>query len=249
MTEAQRMQKMESLGSKIKRQFKSSTESRAARKVSTKTNSLNNIDALVNTAVDYASRARIGGIPMIDYFDNVDLKAANEDLKGFNTQLNRLIEIAGKNGQSTAITCEMMARAAFRAAAINAFQNGDTSLNSIQQPLAQYPEISIPADVFGITDDKYERDEISENEERHYRAQEIADIAPELVVKMIGTWIWITGPTWKYSKELKAVGAKFNGKRKCWYVAGERGTRNREGLAKEERYTVVEYGFYDEAIM
>jgi hypothetical protein len=36
-------------------------------------------------------------------------------------------------------------------------------------------------------------------------------------VELIGTWLWITGDTKRYSASLKALGLKYNGKRKAWF--------------------------------
>ena len=35
--------------------------------------------------------------------------------------------------------------------------------------------------------------------------------------EIIGNWLWIGGNTYQYRKDLKEMGFKFAGKKKCWY--------------------------------
>ncbi|KEK22134.1 molecular chaperone DnaJ [Bacillus gaemokensis] len=39
----------------------------------------------------------------------------------------------------------------------------------------------------------------------------------DLEIEIIGTWIWITGNTYKIKKELKELGFKWAAKKKAWY--------------------------------
>ena len=44
-------------------------------------------------------------------------------------------------------------------------------------------------------------------------------------IALVGKWIWISGETYDYKKELKAAGCKWHGKRKMWYWRKETGKR------------------------
>jgi len=39
----------------------------------------------------------------------------------------------------------------------------------------------------------------------------------DITIEIIGNWIWISGNTYQYRKELKELGFKFAGQKKCWY--------------------------------
>lgn len=43
----------------------------------------------------------------------------------------------------------------------------------------------------------------------------------DITIEIIGNWIWISGNTYQYRKELKEFGFKFAGKKKCWYWHSE----------------------------
>jgi len=38
-----------------------------------------------------------------------------------------------------------------------------------------------------------------------------------ITIEIIGNWLWIGGNTYQYRKDLKEMGFKFAGKKKCWY--------------------------------
>lgn len=39
----------------------------------------------------------------------------------------------------------------------------------------------------------------------------------DITIEIIGNWIWISGNTYQYKKDLKDFGFKFAGKKKSWY--------------------------------
>lgn len=42
-----------------------------------------------------------------------------------------------------------------------------------------------------------------------------------LVIEIVGTWVWVSGATYPVKKELKEAGYKFSGNRKSWYWHSE----------------------------
>lgn len=43
----------------------------------------------------------------------------------------------------------------------------------------------------------------------------------DITIEIIGNWIWISGNTYQYRKELKEYGFKFASQKKCWYWHSE----------------------------
>lgn len=43
----------------------------------------------------------------------------------------------------------------------------------------------------------------------------------DVTIEIIGNWLWIGGNTYQYRKDLKEMGFKFAGKKKCWYWHSE----------------------------
>lgn len=39
----------------------------------------------------------------------------------------------------------------------------------------------------------------------------------DITIEIIGNWLWISGNTYQYRKELKELGFKFAGQKKSWY--------------------------------
>ena len=39
----------------------------------------------------------------------------------------------------------------------------------------------------------------------------------DITIEIIGNWIWISGNTYQYRKELKELGFKFASQKKCWF--------------------------------
>lgn len=52
----------------------------------------------------------------------------------------------------------------------------------------------------------------------------------ECTIEIIGSWIWITGATWLYKDELKALHFWFSGKKKAWYWNGSDRKRKVRGM-------------------
>ncbi|MBQ7737022.1 MAG: hypothetical protein IJT62_04230 [Oscillospiraceae bacterium] len=38
-----------------------------------------------------------------------------------------------------------------------------------------------------------------------------------LKVELCGSWLWISGDTWKHKAELKTAGCRWSSSKKCWY--------------------------------
>ncbi len=43
----------------------------------------------------------------------------------------------------------------------------------------------------------------------------------DITIEIIGNWIWISGSTYQYRKELKEIGFRFAGQKKMWYWHSE----------------------------
>jgi len=43
----------------------------------------------------------------------------------------------------------------------------------------------------------------------------------DITIEIIGNWLWISGNTYAYRKELKEIGFKFAGQKKMWYWHSE----------------------------
>lgn len=57
----------------------------------------------------------------------------------------------------------------------------------------------------------------------------------DITIEIIGNWIWISGNTYQYKKELKEFGFKFAGQKKCWYWHSEAfRKRSRKNLSMNE---------------
>ena len=42
-----------------------------------------------------------------------------------------------------------------------------------------------------------------------------------IVIEVVGTWIWVSGNTYQFRKQLQAAGLFFAGKKKAWYYRAE----------------------------
>ena len=49
----------------------------------------------------------------------------------------------------------------------------------------------------------------------------VVQIKADIVIELIGTWIWISGNTYSYKKELKENGFKWASQKKQWYWHSE----------------------------
>ena len=53
-------------------------------------------------------------------------------------------------------------------------------------------------------------------------AQQFQDILlklfkfPNIAIELCGSWLWITGDTFSYRKELKSIGCRYSGKKRAW---------------------------------
>ena len=57
----------------------------------------------------------------------------------------------------------------------------------------------------------------------------------DITIEIIGNWIWISGNTYQYRKELKEYGFKFAGQKKCWYWHSEAyRKRSRKNLSMDD---------------
>lgn len=43
----------------------------------------------------------------------------------------------------------------------------------------------------------------------------------DITIEIIGNWVWLSGSTYQYRKELKEIGFKFAGQKKMWYWHSE----------------------------
>ncbi len=48
--------------------------------------------------------------------------------------------------------------------------------------------------------------------------------------EIIGVWIWLSGETWRYKKQLKKFGFKFSRNKTAWYWHDEQDYQKRNGL-------------------
>jgi DnaJ-class molecular chaperone with C-terminal Zn finger domain len=54
-------------------------------------------------------------------------------------------------------------------------------------------------------------------------------------IEICGQWIWVSGQTYTYKKELDKLGFKFAGKKKCWYWHTDTfRKKSRKALSMEE---------------
>jgi len=44
---------------------------------------------------------------------------------------------------------------------------------------------------------------------------------PNIIIEIVGHWIWVTGSTYPVRTQLKSAGLQFAPKKKCWYYRGE----------------------------
>lgn len=45
----------------------------------------------------------------------------------------------------------------------------------------------------------------------------------DVEILLVGSWVWVTGNTKPYKDDLKAIGCKYHGKRKCWFWTNDSG--------------------------
>jgi hypothetical protein len=44
---------------------------------------------------------------------------------------------------------------------------------------------------------------------------------PNIIIEIVGNWIWVTGNTYAVKEQLKAARLEFAPKKKCWYYRAE----------------------------
>lgn len=68
-------------------------------------------------------------------------------------------------------------------------------------------------------------DEETENEikynEQYREAIEKIIMLPNIIIELVGKWIWVSGETFPVRAELKAAGYEFSGSKKNWYFRTE----------------------------
>ena len=60
-----------------------------------------------------------------------------------------------------------------------------------------------------------------------------------LVIEIVGTWVWVSGNTYSVKKELKEAGYKFSGNRKSWYWHSEE--EKKKGASKRSMEELKNY--------
>lgn len=62
--------------------------------------------------------------------------------------------------------------------------------------------------------------DFSEDELLREMLQKVIHLS-EITIEIIGNWLWLSGNTYQYKKELKDLGFKFAGQKKSWYWHSE----------------------------
>ena len=87
------------------------------------------------------------------------------------------------------------------------------------------------SDMAKILRNKHERkttnkeEEYSEEKESNFNADKYMDIISKLIhfsgvkIEVCGTWLWLTGNTYHYREEIKALGFQWSKSKKAWYYA------------------------------
>lgn len=60
-----------------------------------------------------------------------------------------------------------------------------------------------------------------------------------LIIEIVGTWVWVSGNTYSVKKELKEAGYKFSGNRKSWYWHSEE--EKKKGASKRSMEELKNY--------
>lgn len=82
-----------------------------------------------------------------------------------------------------------------------------------------------------------ERENQIKYNEQYREAIEKIIMLPDIIIELIGAWIWVTGKTFPVKTELKAAGYEFSGSKKCWYFRTEEHkhyTKNGETMDMEQ---------------
>lgn len=57
---------------------------------------------------------------------------------------------------------------------------------------------------------------------------------PDIVIEIVGKWVWVGGKTFEVKDRLKEIGCRWSAKRKMWYCAPEGGRRSGSNASFEE---------------
>jgi len=57
--------------------------------------------------------------------------------------------------------------------------------------------------------------------EEYRKVIELIINLPNIIIEVVGNWIWVTGNTYTVKEQLKAAGLQFASKKKCWYYRAE----------------------------
>ena len=84
----------------------------------------------------------------------------------------------------------------------------------------------------GLTDEEIDT-EIKLSEEYRKVIEQIINL-PDIMIEVVGLWIWVTGNSYPVRKELKNAGLIFAGKKKAWYYRNEAYKTRGNGAPLEE---------------
>lgn len=84
----------------------------------------------------------------------------------------------------------------------------------------------------GLTDEEINT-EIQLSEEYRKVIEEIINL-PDIIIEIVGLWIWVTGNTYAVRKELKTAGLFFASKKQAWYYRNEAYRTRGNGAPLEE---------------
>lgn len=94
-------------------------------------------------------------------------------------------------------------------------QGGDLVL---MQVINNEYELAIKRVLKGQTFESAEREEAELKFSEEYRqAVEKIIMLPDLIIELIGKWLWVSGKTYDVRAELKAAGYEYSGNKKMWY--------------------------------
>lgn len=79
-------------------------------------------------------------------------------------------------------------------------------------------------------------------------AAEYMDIIQKIIsfvgieIEVCGSWVWVSGDTYRYKAELKAAGFRWASKKKMWYWRNEEDACKSNGKSKSMEYIRETYG-------
>lgn len=89
----------------------------------------------------------------------------------------------------------------------------------------------------------YYYNEASEDEISQFIKRIISERLQNIVVEIVGTWVWVSGDTRPYAKTFKKLGMRWHAKRKMWYKkpSGARRTRYNESATFDDLKNMYGY--------